>query len=103
MAGERAQVMLDSIGDAVLSTDLAGNVTYMNPVAERMTGWSTWEATGRPLAEVMRIIDADTREPARNPLALAVKRNASVGVGENCLFIGRDGANPHRRHRHPDS
>ncbi len=52
VAGERAQVMLDSIGDAVLSTDLAGNVTYMNPVAERMTGWSTWEATGRPLAEV---------------------------------------------------
>ena len=83
--------MLDSIGDAVLSTDLAGNVTYMNPVAERMTGWSNWEATGRPLAEVMRIIDADSREPARDPLALAVQRDASVGVGENCLLIGRDG------------
>jgi len=91
VAGERAQVMLDSIGDAVLSTDLAGNVTYMNPVAERMTGWSTWEATGRPLPEVMRIIDADSREPARDPLALAVQRDTSVGVGENCLLIGRDG------------
>jgi diguanylate cyclase (GGDEF)-like protein/PAS domain S-box-containing protein len=90
-AGERAQVMLDSIGDAVLSTDLAGNVTYMNPVAERMTGWSTWEATGRPLPEVMRIIDADSREPVRDPLALAVQRDTSVGVGENCLLIGRDG------------
>ena len=66
VAGERAQVMLDSIGDAVLSTDLAGNVTYMNPVAERMTGWSAWEATGRPLPEVMRLIDADSREPARD-------------------------------------
>ena len=90
-AGERAQVMLDSIGDAVLSTDLAGNVTYMNPVAERMTGWSAWEATGRPLPEVMRIIDADSREPARDPLALAVQSDTSVGVGENCLLIGRDG------------
>ncbi|MBK7904251.1 MAG: diguanylate cyclase [Proteobacteria bacterium] len=83
--------MLDSIGDAVLSTDLAGNVTYMNPVAERMTGWSTEEATGRPLPEVLRIIDADSREPARNPLALAVECDTSVGVGENCLLIGRDG------------
>ena len=91
VAGERAQVMLDSIGDAVLSTDLAANVTSMSPVAERMTGWSAWEATGRPLPEVMRLIDADSREPARDPLALAVQRDTSVGVGENCLLIGRDG------------
>ena len=91
VAGERAQLMLDWIGDAVLSTDLAGNVTYMNPVAERMTGWSTWEATGQPLSEVMRIVDADSRELARDPLALAVQRDTSVGVGENCLLIGRDG------------
>lgn len=90
-AGERAQVMLASIGDAVLSTDLAGNITYMNPVAERMTGWSAWEATGRPLQDVMRIIDADSREAARDPLALAVQRDTSVGVGENCLLISRDG------------
>lgn len=90
-AAERAQVMLDAIGDAVLSTDLAGNITYMNPVAERMTGWTTWEATGRPLQDVMRIIDADSREPARNPLALAAQRDTSVGVGDNCLLIGRDG------------
>ena len=82
-AGERAQVMLDSIGDAVLSADLAGNVTYMNPVAERMTGWSASEAAGRPLPEVMRIVDADSREPVRDPLALAMRRDTSVGVGEN--------------------
>ncbi|MGB7738917.1 MAG: diguanylate cyclase [Steroidobacteraceae bacterium] len=90
-AEERAQVTLASIGDAVLSTDLAGNITYMNPVAERMTGWSMWEAAGRPLQEVMRLIDADSRETVRDPLALAVQRNASAGVGENCLLIGRDG------------
>jgi len=90
-AEERAQVTLDSIGDAVLSTDLAGKITYLNPVAERMTGWSASEAAGRPLQDVMRIIDADSREPVRDPLALAVRRDTSVGLGENCLLIGRDG------------
>ncbi|MGB7903260.1 MAG: diguanylate cyclase [Steroidobacteraceae bacterium] len=90
-AEERAQATLASIGDAVLSTDLAGNVTYMNPVAERMTGWSAWEAAGRPLQEVLRLIDADSRETVRDPLALAVQCNTSTGVGENCLLIGRDG------------
>lgn len=90
-AEERAQITLASIGDAVLSTDLAGNITYMNPVAERMTGWSAWEAAGRPLQEVMRLVDADSRETVRDPLALAVQCNTSAGVGENCLLIGRDG------------
>ena len=69
---ERAQVTLNSIGDAVVSTDVAGNVTYLNPVAESMTGWSRQEACGRPLQDVLRIIDADSREPALNPLALAI-------------------------------
>lgn len=54
---ERAQVMLNSIGDAVLTTDLLGNVTYLNLVAEAMTGWSREDASGRPLSEVFRIID----------------------------------------------
>ena len=57
---ERAQVTLNSIGDAVLSTDIAGNVTYLNLVAERMTGWSREEASGRPIAEVFQIIDGAT-------------------------------------------
>ena len=90
-AGERAQAVLDSIGDAVISTDLAGRITYMNPVAERMTGWPAPEAAGRPMREVMRLIDADTREPVRDPLALAVRSDTVAGVGENCLLIGRDG------------
>jgi len=90
-AEQRAQVMLDSIGDAVLGTDLAGRVTYMNPVAERMTGWPASEAAGRPLQEVMQIVDADTREPVCDPLALAMRSDSNAGVGENCLLIGRDG------------
>jgi diguanylate cyclase (GGDEF)-like protein/PAS domain S-box-containing protein len=87
----RALLTLNSIGDAVLSTDLAGKVTYLNAVAERMTGWSECAAVGRPLQEVMRIVDADSREPARDPLALAVRCEANVGVGDNCLLIARDG------------
>jgi len=89
--GELAQVTLDSIGDAVLTTDLAGNVTYLNPVAERMTAWSASEAVGRPLQDVMRIIDADSREPVRDPLALAVRHDTNAGLSDNCLLIGRDG------------
>jgi PAS domain-containing protein len=65
---QRADVTLNSIGDAVLSTGLTGRVTYLNPVAERMTGWARQEALGRPLAEVFRIIDASTREAAPNPM-----------------------------------
>jgi len=88
---ERAQVTLASIGDAVISTDVAGNVTYLNAVAESMTGWSRQQASGRPLQEVLRIIDADSREPALDPLALAVLQNKSVGLSANCVLIRRDG------------
>jgi diguanylate cyclase (GGDEF)-like protein/PAS domain S-box-containing protein len=87
----QALLTLNSIGDAVLSTDLSGMVTYLNAVAERMTGWSEYAAVGRPLQEVMRIVDADSREPVRDPLALAIRCEANVGVGVNCLLIARDG------------
>jgi diguanylate cyclase (GGDEF)-like protein/PAS domain S-box-containing protein len=88
---ERAQITLNSIGDAVISTDLGGRVTYLNAVAERMTGWSLLEAAGRPLEEVFRIADATTRERAQNPMALAVRENKTVGLTLNCVLIRRDG------------
>jgi diguanylate cyclase (GGDEF)-like protein/PAS domain S-box-containing protein len=88
---ERAQVTLNSIGDAVISSDTAGRVTYLNAVAESMTGWSCQEAYGRPLQEVLRIIDGDSREPALNPLAMAMLHNKSVGLSANCVLIRRDG------------
>ena len=88
---ERAQVTLASIGDAIISTDLTGNITYLNPVAESMTGWSRLEAFGRPLQEVLRLIDGDSREPALNPLAIATLQNKTVGLGANCVLIRRDG------------
>jgi diguanylate cyclase (GGDEF)-like protein/PAS domain S-box-containing protein len=88
---ERAQVTLNSIGDAVISTDISGNITYLNQVAERMTGWPGAEASGRPFAEVFQIIEGVTREPARNPMQLAVEQNQAVGLTSNCILIRRDG------------
>jgi diguanylate cyclase (GGDEF)-like protein/PAS domain S-box-containing protein len=88
---ERAQVTLDSIGDAVVSTDVAGNVTYLNVVAESLTGWSRQDAAGRPFGDVFRIIDSVTRGPARNPMAFAIQSNKTVSLTPNCVLIRRDG------------
>jgi len=88
---ERAQVTLNSIGDAVISADTVGNVTYLNLVAERMTGWSRKEAVGRSLPDVLNIIDGATGKPARNHIELAVERDKPVGLSANCTLIRRDG------------
>lgn len=88
---ERALVTLNSIGDAVLCTDISGNVTYLNLVAETMTGWPREEAEGRPLAEVFRIIDGSTRDVASDPMEMAVSQNRPVGLTVDCVLIRRDG------------
>jgi diguanylate cyclase (GGDEF)-like protein/PAS domain S-box-containing protein len=88
---DRAIVTLNSIGDAVLCTDISGNITYLNLVAESMTGWQREEATGRALAEVFQIIDGSTRKPARDPMEMAVRQDRTVGLIVNCVLIRRDG------------
>jgi diguanylate cyclase (GGDEF)-like protein/PAS domain S-box-containing protein len=88
---ERARVTLDSIGDAVLTTDLHGRVTYLNLTAEAMTGWSREEAEGRPLAEVFRIIDGKTGEAAADPAAHAIEEDRTMGLSADCVLIRRDG------------
>jgi diguanylate cyclase (GGDEF)-like protein/PAS domain S-box-containing protein len=88
---ERAQVTLNSIGDAVVSTDVSGRVTYLNVIAEGLTGWSQQEASGQPLEEIFRIIDATTRETAQNPMMLAIRENKIVALPPNCVLIRRDG------------
>jgi diguanylate cyclase (GGDEF)-like protein/PAS domain S-box-containing protein len=88
---EHAQVTLNSIGDAVLTTDLLGNVTYLNLVAEAMTGWPRDEAMGRPLAEVFRIVDAAKREAAANPAQRAIAEDRTVALAANSVLIRRDG------------
>src|SRR5260370_25106476 len=86
---ERAEVTLNSIADAVLSTDLSGNLTYLNRVAERMTGWSCAEAVGKPVAEVFRVIDDLTSESAQNPIELAVDQR-KLARSANCILVRRD-------------
>ncbi len=88
---ERAQVTLDSIGDAVLSTDISGKITYLNLVAESMTGWSREDAIGRPLAEVFRIIDGATREACQSPMDMAIQQDRTVGLAANSILIRSDG------------
>jgi diguanylate cyclase (GGDEF)-like protein/PAS domain S-box-containing protein len=88
---ERAQITLNSIGDAVLTTDLQGNVTYLNLAAETLTGWSSEEALGRPLAEVFRIIDGTTRAVAANPARRAMEEDRTVGLAADCVLVRRDG------------
>jgi diguanylate cyclase (GGDEF)-like protein/PAS domain S-box-containing protein len=87
---ERALVTLNSIGDAVLCTDTSGTITYLNLVAESMTGWPREEAIGKPLAEVFQIIDGATRKTARDPMEMAVAQNRTVGLTVDCVLIRRD-------------
>ena len=89
---ERAQVTLNSIGDAVACTDIAGNLTFLNVVAEKLTGWPWQEAAGRPMAEVLQILDGGTRETIPNPMAKAVELNRAVNLPSDCILIRRDGA-----------
>jgi diguanylate cyclase (GGDEF)-like protein/PAS domain S-box-containing protein len=92
---ERAQVTLDSIGDAVISTDADGRVTYVNAVAEALTGWSRQAAVGRPLAEVFRVVNVDSREVAQDLLGLAIRENRTVSLTPNCVLVRRDGSETH--------
>jgi len=88
---DRAQVTLNSIGDAVLSTDIHGNVDYLNVVAEHMTGWCRKEAVGRPLSDVFQIIDGATHKPSPNPMEQAIHLDKAVGLSANCILVRRDG------------
>jgi diguanylate cyclase (GGDEF)-like protein/PAS domain S-box-containing protein len=89
---ERARMTLDSIADGVICTDNRGKVTYLNAVAEAITGWSRDEASGRAFSEVFRIVDANTREPALDPLERAVRDEATVLLARNAVVIRRDGS-----------
>jgi PAS domain S-box-containing protein len=88
---ERAQVTLNSIGDAVISTDVKGRVTYFNIVAEQLTGWPRAEAPGRQLEDVFRIIDRNSRAVIPNPMAMATSTNEIVGIPATSILIRRDG------------
>lgn len=88
---ELAQVTLQAIGDAVITTDVHGNIYKFNPVAERLTGWQTSETQGRPLSEVFNIIHEETRQPIENPIQLALKEERVVDLSNHTILIARNG------------
>ncbi|MHB1590293.1 MAG: EAL domain-containing protein, partial [Sulfuricella sp.] len=92
---ERALVTLQSIGDAVITTDIEGRIEFLNPVAETLTGWSTGEAIGRPLQQVFDIINELTRLPLENPVEKALRYNIIVGLANHTVLIRRDGHEVH--------
>lgn len=89
---ENLHVTLRSIGDAVIATDINGNITRMNPVAEELTQWPEKEAYGKPLIEVFNIIHAHTRMPAENPVEKVLATGQIVGLANHTALIARDGA-----------
>jgi diguanylate cyclase (GGDEF)-like protein/PAS domain S-box-containing protein len=89
---ERAEVTLQSIGDAVISTDATGSIDYMNPVAEALTGWSMALARGQPISAVLQLVDENTRAEAENPLLRCLREGGAIGVAEHALLLSRGGA-----------
>lgn len=85
------RVTLSSIGDGVIATDTAGRITFMNPVAEAMTGWKLDEAIGQPLESIFQIISEGTREPAPNPVTKVLREGVVVGLANHTVLIARDG------------
>lgn len=83
---------LASIGDGVILTDAQGRVTFLNPVAEALTRWSKAEAAGRPIGEVFRIVNEDTRRPVESPVDLVLRRGAPVAIANHTLLIAKDGS-----------
>ncbi len=88
---ESLQTTLWSIGDAVISTDASGRVNFMNPVAERLTGWPLADARGRPLAEVFRIVNETTRETVESPADKVLRDGEIVGLANHTVLLARDG------------
>jgi PAS domain S-box-containing protein len=85
------RVTLASIGDAVITTDADGRVTFLNRVAETLTGWPQHEAVGRPLSEVFRVVNETTRQRVDDPAMLAVREGRTVGLANHTVLIARDG------------
>jgi PAS domain S-box-containing protein len=103
----RMSITLDSIGDAVITTDAYGAVTRMNPLAEKLTGWPLSEADGRKLTEVFEIVNAHTREAVANPVEKVLTDGEIVGLANHTMLIARDGheyqiADSGAPIRHPD-
>lgn len=87
----RAEIALNSISDAVICTDIHGNIDYLNTAAEEITGWLREEAHGMPISKVFKLIDGTTRKPIPNPVDFVLKCNKPRGLADNTVLISRDG------------
>ncbi len=85
-------VTLASIGDGVMVTDKHGRITFMNRVAEELTGWRVEEATGRGILEVFHILNERTRQPVQNPVEKVIEHGVIVGLANDTLLIRKDGS-----------
>jgi diguanylate cyclase (GGDEF)-like protein/PAS domain S-box-containing protein len=88
---ERAAITLNSISDAVIGTDMNGNVDYLNAAAELMTGWTKEEVRGRPISEVMPLINGKTRESVRNPIELVLVQKKPIELPVDTVILRRGG------------
>jgi diguanylate cyclase (GGDEF)-like protein/PAS domain S-box-containing protein len=88
----RAEIALNSIGDAVICTDMQGNIDYLNIAAETITGWIREEAFGHPIGDVFKIVSGVTREPVRNTVELVLQKNEVIGLAVETVLIRRDGS-----------
>jgi diguanylate cyclase (GGDEF)-like protein/PAS domain S-box-containing protein len=90
-AKERAQVTLQSIGDAVITTDSEGRIETMNPVAESLTGWEHREAQGRLIGEVLTVVDESTHETCESPVMRCLREGQVLGLTEHTVLVDRRG------------
>ena len=88
---EWLRVTLESIGDAVIATDLEARVSFLNPVAQELTGWTEAEAVGRPLDEVFDIVNEETRALAESPVRKVLREGTIAGLANHTVLISRDG------------
>jgi diguanylate cyclase (GGDEF)-like protein/PAS domain S-box-containing protein len=90
-AKERAQVTLQSIGDAVITTDSDGRIDYMNPVAESLTGWESREAQAHLIGDVLTVVDEATRQGAESPVMRCLRDGQTLGLAEHTVSVSRRG------------
>ena len=88
---EWLRVTLSSIGDAVIATDTRGRVTFMNGIAQQLTGWTEEDAEGKPLVSVFQILNEQTRQPVESPVEMVLRDGVVVGLGNHTVLIAKGG------------